>query len=228
MNVFTKFLELHLFHKELEFGNIVGYDDIKDLVRRVLSSDENYNLLFVGPPASAKTLFLLGILECTKGVYFDGSNTTSRILDVLEEQRARVICIDELDKMSRQFQNQLLNFLESGRIKVDQQRRSYDFEIKGAKVFATCNEINRLSKPLQSRFRCLHLAPYTKEQFLSIAIKVCPKLREETSPTIGEEVWKTSKDVRDVVSLSKLIRKSDGPGEIEAIMRTLTKYGGSG
>ncbi len=58
-----KFLHLHLFHKEVEFGNIVGYDDIKDLVRRVLSSDENYNLLFVGPPASAKTLFLLGILE---------------------------------------------------------------------------------------------------------------------------------------------------------------------
>jgi hypothetical protein len=49
--------------------------------------------------------------------------------------------------MSRQFQNQLLNFLESGRIKVTQMRRQYDFEIKGAKVFATCNEINRLSKP---------------------------------------------------------------------------------
>jgi MoxR-like ATPase len=56
------------------------------------------------------------------------------------EERPGVICIDELDKMSRQFQNQLLNFLESGRIKVDQQRKSYDFEIKYAKVFATCND----------------------------------------------------------------------------------------
>jgi len=83
---------------------------------------------------------------------------------MLEEERPRVICIDELDKMSRQFQNQLLNFLDSGLIKVDQQRRIYDFEIKGAKVFATSNEINRLSKPLQSRFRCPHLPPYTKKQ----------------------------------------------------------------
>jgi replication-associated recombination protein RarA len=226
MSVLTKFLELHLFHKEVEFGNIVGYNDIKDLVRRAFDSDENYNLLFVGPPASAKTLFLLGILECRKGVYFDASNATNRILDVLEEERSRVICVDELDKMSRQFQNQLLNFLESGRVKVDQQRRSYDFEIKGAKVFATCNEINRLSKPLQSRFRRLHLPPYTKEQFLDIAVKVCPKLKEVISRIIGEEVWKTSKDARDVISLSKLIRKSDGPDEIEVIMRTLTKYGG--
>jgi len=176
------------------------YDDIKHLVRRALDSDENYNLLFVGPPASAKTLLLLGILECRKGVYFDGSNTTNRILDVLEDETPRVICIDELDKMSRQFQNQLLNF-ESGRIKVDQQRKSYDFEIKGAKVFATCNEINRLSKPLQSRFRRLHLPPYTKEQFIDIAVKVYPKLKEEISRIIGEEVWKQgSKDIRDVIS----------------------------
>ena len=132
--------------------------------------------------------------------------------------------LDELDKMSRQFQNQLLNFLDSGHIKVDQQRRSYDFEIKGAKVFATCNEINRLSKPLQSRFRCLHLPHYTKEQFLDIAVKVCPKL-EEISRIIGEEVWKQgSKDIRDVISLRKLIRKGDESEEIEGLVKTLTKY----
>ena len=61
---------LHLFHKEVEFGNIEGYDDIKDIVRRALDAEENYNLLFIGPPASAKTLFLLGILDIKKnGVY---------------------------------------------------------------------------------------------------------------------------------------------------------------
>ena len=54
-------LHLHLCHKDVEFGNIVRYDDIKHLVRRVSGSDENYNLLFCGPPASAKTLFLPGI-----------------------------------------------------------------------------------------------------------------------------------------------------------------------
>ena len=94
----------------MKFLHLEGYDDIKDLVRRALDSYENYNLLLCGPPASGKTLFLLGILECRKGVYFDGSNTTNRILDVLEEDRPRVICIDELEKMSRQFQNQLLPF----------------------------------------------------------------------------------------------------------------------
>jgi DNA-binding NtrC family response regulator len=48
--------------------------------------------------------------------YFDGSNTTNRILDVLEEKRPKIICIDELDKMPKQFQEKLLNFMESGHI----------------------------------------------------------------------------------------------------------------
>jgi hypothetical protein len=41
-----------------------------------LDSGDNYNLLFTGPPATAKTLFLLGILDMRKdGMYFDGSNS---------------------------------------------------------------------------------------------------------------------------------------------------------
>jgi transcriptional regulator with AAA-type ATPase domain len=59
-------------------------------------------------------------LESRKEVYFDGSNTTNRILDLLEEKRPKIICIDELDKMPKQFQEKLLNFLESGRVKFDQ------------------------------------------------------------------------------------------------------------
>jgi DNA polymerase III delta prime subunit len=216
---------LDLFRHEVEFKNIQGYDDIKDVVRRALDTEDNYNLLFVGPPATAKTLFLLGILESKKGVYFDGSNTTSRILDVLEEKRPKIICIDELDKMGRQFQEKLLNFMESGQIKVDQMRRRYDFQIKGAKVFATCNEIPRLSKPLQSRFRCLHLPRYSEEQFLEVSASVLPKLK--IAHVIGKAVWNQRGDIRDVISIGKLVRKNDGPEEVEQILSTMTKYGRS-
>jgi MoxR-like ATPase len=216
---------LDLFRKEIEFDNIHGYDEIKNIVRRALEAEDNYNLLFIGQPASAKTLFLLGILESRKGkgVYFDGSNTTNRILDVLEEKRSKIICIDELDKMSRQFQEKLLNFMESGHIKVDQMRRQYDFAIKGSKVFAACNEISRLSGPLQSRFRRLYLPPYTKEQFLEVSSKVLPKLK--IANVIGKAVWDQRGDIRDVISIGKLIRKNDGPEEVEQILATMSKYG---
>ena len=91
-------------------------------------------------------------------------------------------------------------------------------------MFATCNEINRLSKPLQSRFRRLHLPKYSREQFLQIAVKVCPKLSEETALIIAE-TWEQQGDIRDVISLSKLVKKHDGPGEIAEIIKMLVKYG---
>jgi hypothetical protein len=56
-------------------------------------------------------------------------------------------------------------------------RKQYDFKINGAKVSAACNEITRLSRPLQSRFRRKHLPRYTEEQFLEVSAKVLPKLK---------------------------------------------------
>jgi MoxR-like ATPase len=184
----------------------------------------------VGPPASSKTLFLQGILDIRNGngkdgVYFDATNTTNRILDVLEEKRPKIICIDELDKMSRPFQNQLLNFLESGHVKVDQQRRRHDFVIKGAKVFASANDIDTLSKPLASRFRKLFLQRYTEEAFLDVSEKVLPKTSGAVARYIGSIVWRHHGDIRDVVSIGKLVRKNDGPEEVEEILATMIKYG---
>ena len=124
--------------------------------------------------------------------------------------------------MPRQFQEKLLDFLESGHIKVDQMRKQYDFKIKGAKVFAACNEITRLSRPFQSRFRRLHLPSYTEEQFLEVSAKVLPKLK--IGHIVGKAVWKHRGDIRDVISVGKLIRKTDGPEEVEQILSTMTKY----
>ena len=210
------------------FDSIQGYDDLKGIVIRALDTTDNYCLLFIGPPASAKTLFLEGILAMTKkgdGVYFDGSNTTNRILDVLEQERPRVICIDELDKMSRTFQNQLLNLMESGRVKVDQQRRQYDFIIHGAKIFATCNDISRISKPLQSRFRKLFLHRYTQEEFLNVSEVVLPKTSPSVARYVGANVWNRGGDIRDVISIGRLLKQNDGPDEIASIIATISKYG---
>jgi len=115
--------------------------------------------------------------------------------------------------------------MESGRITVDQQRKQYDFQIKEAKIFGTCNEINRLSKPLQSRFTKLFLPRYTNEQFLNVSEKVLPKLSVGLARYIGDSVWNNGGDIRDVISIGKLVRKSDGPEQIELIMESMSKYG---
>jgi replication-associated recombination protein RarA len=200
-----KFLRMF---KQKKFENICGFDGVKDIIRRVLDCEENFNLLLIGQPSSAKTLFLLGIIEARKGVYFDVYNQS---VDMLDKQTPKIICIDDLDKMSTDFQNHLLNFLENGHIK----DRSFHFEIQNCKVFATCTDISGLSKSMQSRFRRLHLAAYTEEQFLEVAVRMLPKLKETTARMIGDQVWNQgNKDIRNLINIGKLLRNVDGEEQI--------------
>jgi hypothetical protein len=76
---------------------------------------------------------------------------------------------------------------------------------------------------LQSRFRRLHLPPYAEEQFLEVSVKVLPKLK--IAHVIGKAVWDQGRDIRDVISIGKLVRKNDGPEEVEQILATMIKYG---
>jgi hypothetical protein len=41
----------------------------------------------------------------------------------------------------------------------------------------------------------------------------------------GKAVWDQKGDIRDVISIGKLVRKSDGQEEVEQILATMTKYG---
>jgi len=106
------------------FDKIVGHDDVKDIVRCSLDTEDNYNMIFVGAPASGKTLFLEGIMDIYRekdAVYFDATNMTNNIHDILEEKRPRIICIDEIEKASKKLAGKIAQLL------------SYDFTIKSGK-----------------------------------------------------------------------------------------------
>jgi hypothetical protein len=45
---------------------------------------------------------------------------------------------------------------------------------------------------------------------------------------IQANVWKNGGDMRDVISIGKLVRKSDDPQEIGLIIKTMMKYGVDG
>ena len=97
----------HKYDSQASFSSISGYDDVKNIINRVLSSEENFNLLLVGPPASSKTQFLMEIMKArnSKTVYFDATNTTNRILQVLEEEKPEIVLLDELDKLEILLRN---------------------------------------------------------------------------------------------------------------------------
>ena len=84
---------------EIFFSRIYGLYDMKENIFRALTSEEQINVLLVGPPATSKTLFMSTIQEqCNDVFYFDASNTTSAglIEELYANRKARLIIIDEL------------------------------------------------------------------------------------------------------------------------------------
>jgi hypothetical protein len=50
-----------------------------------------------------------------------------------------------------------------------------------------------------------------------------PKLK--IAHVIGKAVWGQGGDIRDIILIGKLVRKNDGPEEVEQILSTMIKYG---
>ncbi|HXX98370.1 MAG TPA: hypothetical protein VEL11_14770, partial [Candidatus Bathyarchaeia archaeon] len=59
-NLFSKLINTQ---SEPFFEEIIGYDHVKKLFRMVLSSESTIHILLVGPPASAKTMFLTALMQ---------------------------------------------------------------------------------------------------------------------------------------------------------------------
>ena len=64
-----------LTRSEQFFDNIVGYSDIKKLFNMSFSSDKPVHILLVGPPASAKTLFMLECMKLERSFFTLGSHS---------------------------------------------------------------------------------------------------------------------------------------------------------
>ena len=211
------------------FSDIHLYDDLKQLLSRMLVSKESVHCVLVGPPASGKTMFLLAIQKNMKDAFFiDATNASGPgIVDKLfAYPRTKIILIDEIEKMTKRDQNMLLNLLETGMLVSTKVRKTQEMEFRGIKLFATSNDIERLSKPLRSRLMEFHLPEYDFDEFREIVGKLAAnryRLNREIADKIASVVWYEmgTKDVRDALQLVKLVRNID---EVEKMSRTIMKY----
>lgn len=217
--------------KQLEgiFDSIIGLSDLKEILIRCLVAEEPTNVLLCGPPASAKTLFLLVIHKGMADCYFvDGANSSGAgMVDYLfAHPETQILLIDELDKLSKKDQTTLLNLLETGILTSTKVRKTVEQEMN-IKVFATSNDIERISKPLRSRLLEFHLNAYTYEELSEIAVKLLAERYghgRELCITIAHAVWNTmkSKDIRDVIAIGKLATSID---DVLFVVQTMKKYG---
>jgi holliday junction DNA helicase RuvB len=204
------------------FSNIEGLDDIKEMMLRALESPERAHTLLVGPPACAKSLFML---EIEKGMrfevyYTEGAATTKAGLQkfIAENPHKEIIIIDEIDKMPLQHQEGLLTMMERG-------VRNTQTVKANMVIFATSNSTERLSKPLLSRFTVFEIPEYTYEEFEAISLRIIRKLPQNVIIQIASSVWKTgSKDIRDVLKIAKLCNAVDTEQDINRLISIHQKY----
>ncbi|MFL6411960.1 MAG: hypothetical protein ACJ71K_12075, partial [Nitrososphaeraceae archaeon] len=94
------------------FSNIEALDDVKEMMLRALESTERAHTLLTGPPASAKSLFMLEIEKFMQSkVYFaEGAATSKAGIQrfIAENPHKEIIIIDEIDKMPVKDQEGLL------------------------------------------------------------------------------------------------------------------------
>jgi Holliday junction DNA helicase RuvB len=214
-------------HEERFFSSIYGYEDIKKLFMRCILAKEPTHVLLIGPPGCCKTVFLL---EMARGLdnkkYFMDATSASGpgIIDYLFENDIKYLLVDEIDKLQRKDQSVLLNLMENNVLIETKVCKTRKKEIK-LSVFATCNDIAKISNASRSRFIVLQLEEYTYDQFLEIAKHLLAKkygMNEVLSTMIAHSIWSSgSKDVRDLLKVGKLAKS---PEDVEWVVRTLQRY----
>ncbi|HJR48567.1 MAG TPA: hypothetical protein VJ799_10475 [Nitrososphaeraceae archaeon] len=207
------------------FSNIVGYNDVKKLFSLSLTSEKPVHVLLVGPPASAKTLFMLECMKLQRSYFTLGSHSTrSGMIDYLFTNRPRYLIVDEIEHMPMKDQTALLSLMESGMITETKFQKTRKTQLK-TWVFATSNGTDRMLTPLLSRFVVLHFKQYKYADFREVAIHMLnfEGITEEIATSIAESVWNKmkSKDIRDCMKIGHLAKTKD---EVEWLVRTLKNY----
>jgi len=205
----------HLSPEEKFFANVVGYPEIKKLLLKSVVAKDPVHIILSGPPSSSKTVFLLEMLEGLDDTYFIDAVGASGagMMDHLFNGNTKYLLIDEIDKMKKNDQAALLNVMETGILSETKLKGKTRQKKMKLWIFATSNDVERLSGPLRSRFMELHLEEYTYEEFIEIVRRLLKKryhLDIHLAEKIGYAVWNQmkSKDVRDAINIAKLTKSS--------------------
>ncbi len=207
------------------FNNIVGYNDVKRLFRMSLSSEKPVHVLLVGPPASAKTLFMLECIKLERSFFTLGSHSTkSGMIDYLFKDRPRYLIVDEIEHMPMKDQTALLSLMETGIIAETKYQKTRNTQMK-TWVFATSNGTERMLTPLLSRFIVLHFKQYRYENFREIAVHILAQegISSEIATACADAVWlkMKSKDIRDCIKIGRLAKTKE---DVDWIANTLKNY----
>lgn len=206
------------------FKYIVGYDDLKELLRESLQLEKPIHVLLWGPPSIAKTLFLLDIERAGGGasMWLIGSATSrAGLWDAVADRKPRWLLVDELDKMVAVDQSALLSIMERGRIVRAKVGRELD-ETINCWVIGTANRINKMPPELLSRFAVYQLGIYTPSEYQEVVKSVLANqegIDEDSAFRIATKLFGKTNDVRDGIRVARLSKRVGVDRAVELLIR---------
>jgi len=192
------------------FKDIIGHDDVKELLVACLLAEKPVHVLLAGPPALAKSLFLWDVERAAgeRAIWLVGSATSKAGLwDIVADRQPQILLIDELDKMNAVDTAALLSMMEGGRLVRAKRGRELNLNNQ-LTVVAASNRLSKLSPELKSRFAIRTLSAYSREDFLIVVRGVLvsrENLNPETADEIARQLGGRTQDVRDAIRAARLV-----------------------
>ena len=146
-------------YRPIKLENYVGNENIKESISKYLEQNDIQNLIFYGPSGTGKTTLakiIVNNLDCDH-LYINASDErgietirdkVQSFASVASFKPIKVVILDEADFLTIQAQASLRNIIET-------------FS-RTTRFIMTCNFVERIIDPLQSRCQVLKIVPPTK------------------------------------------------------------------
>jgi Holliday junction DNA helicase RuvB len=210
------------------FDCIIGYDDVKDEIKFTLKERRKSHFLLVGPPATAKSLFLMELGKLSDKYQAMGSRVSGAgLTDAFFQYKPRILLLDEIDKIPMDATAVLLSVMETGDIVETKYKRHRGLKLE-LNVFAAGNSDKGVPPELLSRFDTkLHFRPYPCQEFVSICrgyLSRYEDVPEGIAEYIGIQTWEhLDKDVRTARGIAWKLREPS-TSDVDRLIRLYKKY----
>ena len=160
-------------YRPTKLENYVGNEQIKKVINQYLDQNDIQNFLFYGPAGTGKTTLAKLIVKNLDCAHLYINSSDERGIDTIREKvmgfassasfsPLKVVILDEADFLTIQAQASLRNIIET-------------FS-RSTRFILTCNFIERIIDPLQSRCQTFKIVPPSKRE---VALQLRDILNEE-------------------------------------------------